>query len=302
MLKLVDKEIWAFDVEWVPDPLSGRLTYGCDPAWNDEQVLAEMWRHGGATEADPRPYLKTVLCRVVSIAVVIRKRLPDGSINLRLHSLPTHDDEPLAERDILDRFLGKLGTARPQLVGYNSSSADLPILCQRAIVNGLRQPEFCRRPAKPWEGIDYFAKASDHHVDLKDLIGAWGKGTPKLHEIATASGIPGKLGTDGASVVDLWRAGRVREIVQYNEFDALTTYLLWLRTAHFSGFVSSEDYAAEEQQLAMLLRTRGADVADSHLRLYLEQWERLKELRAGGGRFVAGGAPTRESVHADAAA
>jgi len=272
----------GFRCQWVPDSLSGRLAYDCAPDWSDAQVLDEMWRQGGATDADPRPYLKTVLCRVVSIAAVIRKTAPDGSVSLKLHSLPGPHDETLPEHDILSRFLSKLGAAHPQLVGYNSSSADLPILCQRAIVNGLRQPEFCKRPEKPWQGIDYFAKGSDYHVDLKDLIGAWGKGTPKLHEIATAAGIPGKLGTDGGSVVDLWAAGRIREIVQYNEYDALTTYLLWLRTVHFAGLISTDQYVAEQAQLERMLRARAEDATHSHLRIYLEQWERLRELRARG--------------------
>lgn len=282
MLKLVDKEIWAFDVEWVPDPLSGRLAYPCDPSWTDAEVLKEMWRQGGATPEVPQPYLKTVLCRVVSLAAVIRKRATDESISLKLHSIPGAGDESLAESEILGRFLSAVGSARPQLVGYNSSAADLPILCQRAIVHGLRQPAFCKRPAKPWEGSDYFGKYSDHNIDLKDVIGAWGKSTPKLHEIATACGIPGKILSDGASVVDLWRAGRVREIVQYNECDALTTFLLWLRTAHFSGFLTTQQYESEQQQLEELIRVGSAEPGNPHLAIYLEQWERLRELRRHG--------------------
>ena len=96
----------------------------------------------------------------------------------------------------------------------NSRSSDLIILLQRAMVNRLTQPAFCRRPAKPWEGTDYFARGSEAHIDLMEDFGGWGKATPSLHEFATACRIPGKIATDGSQVTDLWLGGDVRSIVQ----------------------------------------------------------------------------------------
>jgi predicted PolB exonuclease-like 3'-5' exonuclease len=154
MLKCVPPEVWAFDVEWVPDPDSGRRVYGLPPDLADEVVLEYMWKQGGATDADLRPYLKTVLCRVVSIAAVIRKQTGDGDVSLKLHSLPSPDEPAASEPDILRRFLTALGKAKPQLVGFNSQSSDIVILLQRALSNRLALPDFCKRPAKPWEGVD----------------------------------------------------------------------------------------------------------------------------------------------------
>ena len=45
------------------------------------------------------------------------------------------------------------------------------------------------------------------------------------------------------------------EIVSYNGFDALTTYLLWLRTAHFGGFFNDEKHEKEQERVAGLLRS-----------------------------------------------
>ncbi len=39
----------------------------------------------------------------------------------------------------------------------------------------------------------------------------------------------GKMNVDGEGVAFLWLDGKLNEIVAYNEFDALTTYLVWLR-------------------------------------------------------------------------
>lgn len=281
MLRFVHDEVWVFDAEWVPDPVAGRLVYGLPDHMTDDEVREVMWQQGGATDDDPRPYLKTVLCRIVSIAAVIRSRDGKGRVSLRLHAIPSAADGAMPEEHIIDRFLSAVGQRKPQLVGFNSSNADLPILIQRALVHGLHQPAFCSRPDKPWEGTDYFARFSDWHVDIKEAVGGWGKATPSLHEIASSCGIPGKLDTDGGDVVDLWRKGDVRSIVAYNECDALTTYLLWLRLAHLAGFVSPDEYTEEQDQLRELLRVRARDEGASHLAAYLRQWEASEALRNG---------------------
>ena len=131
------------------------------------------------------------------------------------------------------------------------------VLLQRAMVNRLRQPAFCQRPDKPWEGTDDFSKASDAHIDLMEMFGGWGKGTPSLHEFATACGVPGKLLADGHSVVDLWLAGDVRRIVQYNECDALSTYLLWLAGRASRRYFTVDEHAREEERVQCLLVQRG---------------------------------------------
>jgi predicted PolB exonuclease-like 3'-5' exonuclease len=281
MMKSIHNEVWAFDVEWVPDPASGRRTYNLPATATDDEVLQHMWKEGGASETEPRPYLKTVLCRVVSIAAVVRRKRPDGSLDLQLRSLPSSEFPEQSEAAILHRFLDRLGQSRPQLVGFNSHSADLPILVQRALAHELTLPAFCARPEKPWLGPDYFARENEYHVDLKNVCGSWGNAAPTLHQLATACRIPGKIGTDGLDVVELWRNNQTRRIVQYNECDALTTYLLWLRAAHLAGHVSRAQFDSEQRQLEQLLEERCADTAqqaedNAHLIQYLTAWRAFR--------------------------
>lgn len=276
MIKFTGREVWAFDAEWVPDPASGRRTYGLAADLPDEEVLRHMWQEGGATPEDPRPYLKTVLCRVVSVAAVVRKQVRPQQYSLELRSLPTAEKADMTEADLLTRFLTGVGKTKPQLVGFNSQSADLPIMIQRSMVNGLTLPEFCARPAKPWEGVDYFARGSDYNIDLKDEVGGWGKSTPSLHELATACRIPGKIDTAGGDVVDLWTKGEIRRIVQYNECDALTTFLVWSRLALLAGLVSSDEHGANEEGIREILMSRGGEPGNSHLRVYAEKWDQLR--------------------------
>ena len=267
--------------------MAGRVLYDLPADMPDAEVIGEMWSRGGATEEEPRPFLKTVLCRVVSLSMVSRTVDGDGGgVKVSLHSIPQIGGSPEEgdERRIVGAFLEGVGKHKPQVVGYNSVRADLKILVQRAVINGLSIPEFARRPDKPWEGADYFSAASDWNVDMMQIVGG-GRSTPSLNEIARLSGIPGKMGVDGNEVAPLWLEGRVDDIVRYNEFDALTTYLLWLRFAHFGGFFDKEQYAVEQGRVRDLLTARRLEGGD-HLEEYLKEWERLSAAvspSSGGG-------------------
>ncbi|MBF0627828.1 MAG: 3'-5' exonuclease [Magnetococcales bacterium] len=274
MFKTIHKLVWAFDAEWVPDPQAGRLLHHLPEETPDIEVMRAMWQQGGATEENPQPYLKTIVCRLVSIAAVQRLQLPDGRVTLSLLSLPRDPHAEQHEKELIQRFLGAIGERKPQLVGYNSMAADLRILTQRAICHGIQAAGFAHRPAKPWEGVDYFAKGGDWHIDLKEYAApGWGQGTPSLHELAVLSGIPGKMETSGEEVPQMWLDGQLDQIVRYNERDALTTYLVWLRMAHFAGLLTAEQYPLEQQRTRELILKEA--VAKPHLLDYLAAWETL---------------------------
>lgn len=276
MFKKVHHKVWVFDAEWIPDTVTGRTLYHLPESLDDREVMERMWSENGATEENPMPYLKTAICRLVSISAVTRT-VVNGEVKLHLTSLPhdSKDPEQILEKNIIGSFLKAIGTHKPQLVGYNSYSSDLKILIQRGLAQKVQAKDFCRRPAKPWEGTDYFAKGNDWHVDLKDILGGWGSATPSLNELAVASKIPGKIVGDGQSVAPLWLEGELDKIVAYNEFDALTTYLVWLRTAFFAGFFTIEEVEKEERMLKELLTRESNKPEREHLKLYLMEWKKL---------------------------
>jgi 3'-5' exonuclease len=276
MLKFLASEVWVYDAEWVPDPISGRRAYGLSDDLDDAEVVAIMYAKGGATLENPYPFLKTVLCRIVSIAALKRRKTENGLV-LEVKSIPAFDGPmDLSEADIISKFLSGVGAAKPQLVGYNCKSADLPALLQRAIVNEVVSKKFCARPAKPWEGVDYFAKYSDHHIDLMEMLAGWGKGTPSLHEIATACRIPGKLDTTGDDVAELWATGQRKRIIGYNITDVLTQYELLMRVALFAGFVSPLEYAEERVTFDSLLGDLGA--TNPQIRAYAFERQQLNHV------------------------
>lgn len=282
MIRTVADEVWAFDCEWVPDLQAGRILYHLPDELPPEEVLRVMWEQGGATPENPMPFLRTLFCRVVSIAMVVRRTLKTGETQLFLQALPENPDDPAQDEPyILRRFLQDgLAARNPQLVGFNSRNADLRILTQRAIVNGLSLRALSDRlDAKPWESLD---------VDLMEMVGGFGKNyAVSLHEIASLSGIPGKLETTGDDVCGLWFGGHRREIVQYNCFDALTTYLVWLRMAHFSGRFGGDEYRLEQQRVRRLIEEKVQKPEYAFLQKYLDAWRELKDRtgQAGDGVF-----------------
>ncbi len=282
MFKTIQPLLFSFDVEWVPDPLAAARLFNVPVSTPGERehAIRRLWEYGGATGEKPQPYLKTILCRVVTLAGILRERKPGQSApSLRLVSLPLRSDLSWMDEEtsILQGFFESVGTRKPQLVGYNSSQADVPILVQRAIVNGIACPGFAARPDKPWEGVDYFSNFSEHNVDLAPLLARYNQ-MPSLNELARLSGVPGKIDTSGGGVAELWLEGRKAEILAYNECDALTTHLVWARFAHFIGLLSPKEYQMEQEAVRDLVTRLIADGKPA-LQRFLDEWDRLRAIR-----------------------
>lgn len=276
MIHSIPNEVWAFDCEWIPDVASGRILYNLPNECPTNEVLHTMWAEGGATEENPQPFLRLILCRVVSIATVIRRTYKDGSVRLFLQTLPENPDDPEKRKEsyILRRFLqeGIMGKS-PQLVGFNSRNADLRILEQRALVKGMTLPSFSNQlDAKPWDQTN---------IDLMDMFCGYGKTySATLNQLAVLSGIPGKLDVSGDDVCGLWYQGKYREICNYNNFDALTTYLLWLRAAYFSGCFTEEQYSEEQSRVRKLIMDEIKKPNGAYLQTYLDAWNDLQKRKA----------------------
>jgi glucose-1-phosphatase len=72
--------------------------------------------------------------------------------------------------------------------------------------------------------------------------------------------------------------------VQYNVRDALTTYLVWLRIAHFGGFFMDEAYREEQARVRVLIAEKAQSPRYEHLLAYQEEWDRLTSIRLWRGK------------------
>ncbi|MBP7375640.1 MAG: ribonuclease H-like domain-containing protein, partial [Pyrinomonadaceae bacterium] len=242
-------------------------------------AMQQLWEHSPQYDADknPRPFLKYMFSCVVSIAFLSRRvvyREGERMIEFGLNSLPKLPlvVEDVNEAEIIQQFLYFVGKRRPQLVGYNSAESDLQVLIQRGMINEVTAPEFSERPAKPWEGPDYFdSRNSEAHLDiLKKLSG--GAMTPRLDELAKLCGYPGKIDVKGDQVTDLWLERDITKIIEYNQIDTLNTYLVWLRLVYFAGKMTEEEYFDETEQFRTFLEVEAEKEEKAFLTQFTEQW------------------------------
>jgi len=271
-----------FDMEWVPDADAARRLFDLSPEVDEVDAMQKLWQGGYKydEESNPRPFLKYMFSRVVSIAFLSRRTIfIDGQrrTEFRLNSFP---ELPLngnvaTEAEIIERFLASVGKYRPQLVGYNSTDSDLQVLIQRALINEVSAPEFCRRPEDKFDkSNDYFARwENENHLDIIRFFSNGNRTmTPRLDDLARACGFPGKIDVKGEQVTDLWLSGDLRKIIEYNQTDALNTYLVWLRLVHFCGKLAGEEYFEETEQFRSFLESECQKPEKAFVADFLAKW------------------------------
>lgn len=268
-----------FDMEWVPDADGARRLFDLPEETAELDAMQALWENARDYHAtdNPRPFLKHLLSRIVSIAFLSRRVVwRDGieCVEFRLNSFPELpvNGDCVAEAELIERFLSAVGKHRPQLVGYNSAESDLQVLVQRAMINEVAAPDFCRRPQDRFDKTnDYFSRwDNESHLDLLKQFSY--RMTPKLDEFARLCGYPGKIDTKGDQVTDLWLKRDLTKIVEYNQIDALNTYLLWLRFVHFCGKLTSEKYFDETEQFRHFLETESEKPEKAFVRQFLDHW------------------------------
>ena len=251
----------VFDIETVPDVAGLRRLHGLPPELTDADVLD--WALQQRRAATGNEFLPPYLQRVIAIACVLR----EGE-SLRIASVGMAEDP---EAELIRRFFDLIDRHTPQLVSWNGGGFDLPVLCHRAMVHSLTATKF-------WDWGDedrefkfnsYLGRYHTRHLDLMDVLSLYQpRNYASLDAMARLSGLPGKIGLDGAAVQGAFAAGRIEEIRRYCETDALNTYLLYLRFQLLRGKCTSDGHA---QELA-LVRDKLATSKEPHWRAFLDAW------------------------------
>lgn len=251
MIKTFSSRTCAFDAEWVPCADTARRLLELPNTTGDREAFEAIWRHY-AREGDERPFLKLILSKVVTIAAVFRTVDRDGAPKLTLFGRRC---DTAGEGPMIAEFLERVAEGSWQLWGFNSAAADVPIMKQRAVALGIPLPTFSKRPPKPWDGMDYHdARNSDAHMDILDILGGFSAAArPSLNELAVACSFPGKLDVSGADVAERYLAGRLDEILEYNETDAVTTHLAMLRLGFVTAHLSQRSYRRELDAVSQLV-------------------------------------------------
>jgi predicted PolB exonuclease-like 3'-5' exonuclease len=251
----------VFDIETVPDVALGRRLYDLE-GLTDAQVAKAMFAlRRQDTGGD---FLPLEQQRVVAISCALR-----SADALTLWSL---GDLSTGEAELVQRFFDGIEKYSPELISWNGSSFDLPVLTYRALAAGVQAPRFWERgEADPeFRYNNYLSRYHWRHTDLMDVLsGFQNRGRASLANVACLLQLPGKLGFDGSQVWDAWQGGNLAGIRRYCETDVLNTWLVYLRFALLRGQLSSEQHAAELAKVKQLLQSS----REPHLGEFLRAWE-----------------------------
>ena len=228
----------VFDIETVPD-LKGFAAANGHVGKTDDEVRAELG------DKFPKHIYHSIIC----IGALVAHREDGGYWTVDALGAPHVGERP--EKELIASFVDKIAALSPQLVTFNGSSFDLPVLRYRAMVHGVAAPGLAMRP--------YFHRYTEDAVDLCDVLSSFSpQAKVTLHELCRVMGLPGKPdGISGAEVEKYYCDGHIREIAEYCESDVLNTYRVWLRYELFRGRLSDPEFQASEACVVDFIKARG---------------------------------------------
>jgi hypothetical protein len=232
--------ILVFDIETVPDVAGLRKLWELDPGVSDAAVVELVQQR--RRQATGNDFLPAHLQRVVAISCALR----EGD-TVRVWSLGARED---GEREIVQRFFDGIEKYTPQLVSWNGSTFDLPVLHYRALLHGIAGCCYWDMgdDNREFKYNNYLSRFHTRHIDLMDILAGYqNRAWAPLDEIAQLCGLPGKLGMDGSQVWPAFSRGEIDAIRDYCETDVANTYLLFLRFQLIRGLLDAPAYEREVQ-------------------------------------------------------
>ena len=251
----------VFDIETIPDVALGRRLYNLGDLPNAEVAKAMFALRRQDTGGE---FLPLEQQRVVAISCLLRSA--DG---LRVWSL---GDLGAPEGELVQRFFDGIDKFSPDLVSWNGSAFDIPVLTYRGLQAGVQAKRFWETGEEDhaFRYNNYLSRYHWRHTDLMDVLsGFQNRGRVSLKNMALLLGLPGKLGFDGSQVWDAWQAGNIAGIRHYCETDVLNTWLIYLRFCQLRGALTRAQHAEELERVRAYL---GAS-RDEHFGAFLRAWQ-----------------------------
>jgi hypothetical protein len=150
--------ILVFDIETVPDIAGLRRLHDIDASLSDAAVTD--WAMQQRRAATGRDFLPLHLQRVVAIGCALR----DAS-GLRVWSLgELADPEP----ELIRRFFDGIERYTPQLVSWNGSGFDLPVLHHRSLIHGVARPSTGNGRRRPRLPVQQLSRSLSHAASRPD--------------------------------------------------------------------------------------------------------------------------------------
>ena len=251
---------FSFDIETVPDVEFGRRFWDLEGLPDEDVATVMMFKQQQKTGSD---FLSLHAQRIVAISVTFR--------TADTFKVWTLGDESSDEAEIVQRFFDGIERYTPDLVSWNGSGFDLPVLHYRALKHNIQAPRYWEMGEndRDFKWNNYMSRFHWRHVDLMDVLaGFQPRGRASLDQMAVLLGFPGKLGMSGGKVWETFEGGGIREIRDYCETDVLNTWLVYLRFEFMRGHL---DKTERDREYALVRQTLEA-MNQPHLNAFLVAW------------------------------
>jgi predicted PolB exonuclease-like 3'-5' exonuclease len=252
----------VFDIETIPDTDGLRILYDLPAETSAEDVaniaLHQRRQHNGSE------FLPLHLHKICAISCALR----DG----HQFKVWTLGDADSTEAEIIQRFFDGIDKYTPQIVSWNGSGFDLPVLHYRGLIHGVNASRYwdLGEDDKEFKWNNYISRYHMRHCDLMDVMAMYNaRANAPLDDLAKLCGFPGKLGMDGSKVWDAYKAGKIQEIRDYCETDVANTHLVFLRFKLMRGQLTQTAYEAE---IALVKETL-AQYSGEHWQQFLAAWK-----------------------------
>ncbi|MGH1426788.1 MAG: 3'-5' exonuclease [Arenicella sp.] len=254
--------VLAFDIETIPDISGGRRLYDLGDDLSDDDVTKVMFNK--QRDKSGNEFLPSHLQRVCAVSVAYRNSMTNE------FKVWTLGEENSSEKEIIERFYVGIDKLTPTLVTWNGSGFDLPVMQQRGLINGVQAPRYwdTGEDDKDFKWNNYISRYHSRHIDLMDVMASYNpRANAPLDQMAVLLGFPGKMGMDGSKVCDAFLAGKIKEIRDYCETDALNTYLVYLQWLFVKGGLTALELEKEHELVKQSLAS-----GESHLQDFLRVW------------------------------
>lgn len=252
----------VFDIETIPDTDGLRVLYDLPQNTSSEDV-ANIALHQ-RRQQNSSDFLPLHQHRICAISCALR----EGN-NFKVWTLGDADS---TEAEIIQRFFDGIDKFTPQIISWNGSGFDLPVLHYRGLIHGINASRYwdLGEDDKDFKWNNYISRYHMRHLDLMDVMAMYNaRANAPLDDLAKLCGFPGKLGMDGSKVWDAYKAGKIEEIRNYCETDVANTHLVFLRFQLMRGHLSQLAYEAEVK----LVRETLTSYSARHWIEFLAAWK-----------------------------
>lgn len=239
--------VLVFDIETIPDAQGIRRLEDWPASMSDLEVIQKA--QAQRLEKSGTDFMPLHLQQIVAISCVIRRTTREGQPQFKVGSL---GNEQSTEKELVQAFFDLIEKYTPQLVSWNGSGFDLPVLHYRALIHGINASRYWEMgesgevDSRDFKWNNYISRYHMRHIDLMDLLAKFsGRANAPLDALAKLCGFPGKMGMDGSQVWQGFLDGKIKEIRNYCETDVVNTYLLYARFQKMRGGFSDLEYEEE---------------------------------------------------------